>query len=277
MFFPTKYNFKYNNWGATPSATVGTLLTPGFNNVEGSWIQVASAANVTQAVYMMYMMILSQGGDGRPAVMMIDIGIDTAGGTNYTPIISNIAAGGSGSISNRGKAFVFPYLIPAGSSIAVRAQTNATSGAGRIAIDLFGQPDTTPIAVGTIAETIGFTSGSQGTTFTPNQTTYGSWTSLGTTSNSLWWWQLGINVDNPTVTGTGLHFVELAYGDVATKTTILKSVYNLGTNETTFDLISGNTFQCYRPLPAGSELWIRALTQNAPDTGFNATVIGIGG
>ncbi|NBT33031.1 MAG: hypothetical protein EBT13_14315, partial [Rhodobacteraceae bacterium] len=42
--------WSYRNWGANPSATPGTSITPGASNAEGAWTQVASSANIAADV-----------------------------------------------------------------------------------------------------------------------------------------------------------------------------------------------------------------------------------
>lgn len=279
MLFPTKYNFYYTNLAAVPNSTLGTQITPGYNNTEGSWTQVASAANISQTCYLINLIVTNAGPSGVAPQLIFDIGIDTTGGTNYTAIISNAIAGGAGSFSNRGKDYVFPITVPAGSSVAIRASSPATGGSehrARYVIEFWGQPTTMNSPIGTFSETIGYTSGTSGTSFTLGNATYGSWTSLGTTTSPLWWWQLGINFDNNNILGTGTIFMQLAHGDVTTKNIINTHISSIGTNETHSDWFSSNTWQAYSPLPAGTELWVRGLSASAPDTGCNAIVIGIG-
>ena len=38
------------------------------------------------------------------------------------------------------------------------------------------------------------------TAVTPGNAADGTWTSLGTTSRDLWWWQVGYQIDNTVVT-----------------------------------------------------------------------------
>lgn len=280
MLFPTKYNFYYTNLAAVPNSTLGTQVVPGYNNTKGSWTQVASAANIAQTCYLINLIIVNAGGNGITPQLTFDIGIDTAGGTSYTAIISNATAGGAGSVSNRGKDYVFPITVPAGSSVAIRAASPTTGSLNehraRYIIEFWGQPTTMNSPIGTFSETIGYTSGTTGTSFTLGNATYGSWTSLGTTTNPLWWWQLGVNYDNNTVVTGGTLFIQLAHGDVTTKNIINTHISSIGTGESHSDFFSSNTWQAYSPLPAGTELWVRGLQSATPDTGYNATVIGIG-
>ncbi len=275
------YAFTYDNWGANASQTMGTSVVPGASNVEGAWTQVASSANIAHDCY--WILVLVNGGATASNAKnhLLDIGVDPAGGTSYSAIISNAVCGSSLSAGNGGsKLFLFPFFIKAGSSVAVRVQgSNATAGTVRVMVRFFGQP-TNPenVPVGAISQTFGTITNSNGSGFTPGNSAFGSWVSLGTTTTALWWWQLGVQIDNG---GMSAHqtYIEVAVGDATNKKIISRAVSGSTTNETIYDTVASNGVfpQAYWPVPAGSEIWIRGNNGGAPVTGYNATVIGIGG
>jgi hypothetical protein len=45
--------WSYDNWGTNPSATIGTSVTSGTANAEGSWTQIASGTNIAKDVQSM--------------------------------------------------------------------------------------------------------------------------------------------------------------------------------------------------------------------------------
>lgn len=276
----TGYALTYDNWGANPSSTIGTLVTPGASNAEGSWTQVASSGNIAQDCYWIYLRIGDNNTANNSKPQLLDIGVDPAGGTSYTAVISNLVMGMASSATVGYKTFCFPLFIKAGSSVAVRIQgANATAGTVRVGVKFYGQP-TRPenVPVGTIAQTFGSITNSNGTSFTPGNAADGAWVSLGTANAPLWWWQLGVQIDNGSQS-THYTYIDLAVGDATNKQIIKRHIFVSTTNEANFDMLSSNVnfMDCYWPVPAGAELWVRGRNFAAPVTGYNATVIGIGG
>ena len=286
MLFPpglSRFNWRYDNYGANPGATPGTSVTPGISNAEGSWTQIASSANIANDVYG-FALRISDNSVATPTTgknFLCDIGVDPAGGTSYTAVISNIVCGSAGPITAAGgHQFYFPLFIKAGSSVAARIQgSHGTATASRVAARFFGRP-TRPEAVpiGSFSETIGTITNSNGVSFTPGNAADGSWVSLGTTTNPCWWWQLAYQIDNGTITAE-YTYIELAWGDGSNKNVILRLMHQGTTSEQTGAIMNENlnAFQAYCPVPAGGNLYIRGRCNNAPDTGYNGGAIGIGG
>lgn len=272
--------FTYDNWGANPSATIGTSVVPGASSAEGSWTQVAAAASITTNIYGIYMQAFGGATSASAKNHMLDIGIDPAGGTSYTAIISDIIVGDSPSLTQAGnREFYFPFYIPSGSSIAVRIQGSAaTAGTVMVAMKFYGKPSIPGLPVGRFSETIGTGASTLGTSFTPGSAADGSWASLGTTSKNLWWWQLGYQINNGTITAE-YTYLELAYGDATNKVTIFKMMHG-GTTGETAGLAAQTQLlwhAAYCPVPAGTNIYIRGRANNPPDSGYNASAVGIGG
>ena len=211
---------------------------------------------------------------------LLDVGVDKAGGTSYTAIISNIVCGQSGAAVDGGIRFYFPFFITAGSTIAVRIQgSNGTAGTVRVASTFYGRPNRPEaIRTGCFSETIGTITNSNGVSFTPGNTAAeGSWVSLGTTVKAMWWWQLGVQIDNGTTTSLMYH-IDLAYGGVTNKHMIIENLplYLPGTAERTCfaGLLDG---QNYCEVPEGATLYVRGSCSGTAVTGFNAVAIGVGG
>lgn len=181
----TRANWTYDNFGATPAVAYGTSVTPGASNAEGSWTQIASSANIAQDVRGFFLMVHTGNTNSQAKPHLLDIGVDPAGGTSYTAVISNIPCGAGA--TDVGHPFFFPLYIKAGSSVAVRVQgANATAGTVRVAAKFYGHLSN-PAAwkQGFFSETIGTVTNSNGTSFTPGNAADGSWVSLGTTANRL--------------------------------------------------------------------------------------------
>lgn len=275
------YNFTYDNWGANPASTIGTSVVPGATNAEGSFTQIASSANIAADCYWIYLQIHTGATSAAAKNHLLDIGVDPAGGTSYTAVISNLQVGAAPALTVAGaREFVFPFFIKAGSSVAVRIQgSNGTAGTVRVAARFYGRP-TRPeaVPVGRFSETLGTVTNSRGQSFTPGNAADGTWVDLGTTTNAMWWWQVGYGIDNATITAE-YTYIEVAWGDASNKISMFKVMHGGTTGETCGLAAQTQMLACaaYNPVPAGTHIYIRGRCNNAPDTGYHATVIGIGG
>ena len=276
----TGYAFTYDNWGASPSAAPGTAVTPGATNAEGAWTQVASSANIAQDCFWIGLNVSGGTTASNSKMHLLDIGVDPAGGTSYTAVISNLACGNSGTVTGNPRNYFFPYFIKSGSSVAIRIQgSNATAGTVRILAKFYGQPTHPQNApVGSIAQTFGTITNSNGESFTPGNAADGTWVSMGTATTALWWWQLGAQIDNGTQSAH-YTYVDVGVGDVTNKKTILRQFVMSNTSELNGDIVPSNSAfaDCFWPVPAGATIYVRGRNNTAPVTGYNATVIGIGG
>lgn len=271
-----RFAWRWDNYGS-PDIDPGIQVLAGLNNAEGSWYQVATASNISTDVFGVLLWISYGYISGVSAMHLLDIGTDPAGGTNYTARINNIACGSSEAAHVGGRWFYFPLKIKAGSSVAVRVQGKYTAENGVwVAIKFFGKPSRPEmVRAGWYSETIGAITNSNGVSFTPGSASEGAWTSLGTTTRKLWWWQLCVQCDNATVTAL-YYFFDLAWGNSSNKHMIIENMryYIGGSAETASNplMIEG-----YCEVPAGGELFVRGHCSGTPVTGWNAVAVGIGG
>lgn len=265
------------SFGGTP----GVSVVPGASSSEGSWTTWATAST---DVYGVFVRVSAGATASQVRQHLLDIGVDASGGVAYTPVISNIVCGNAAGIGQGGHSFYFPFLIKAGSTIAVRVQTsNATAGTVRVYGHLYGKP-TRPELVwaGSYSETLGVTTGSQGTVITPGTSAVGSWVSLGTTTRNLKYWQVGMQW-SAAPTAARAYGVDLAYGDGTNMNMILDSVRHMVVVNPAPSSSSTQLHPeplCYADVPAGSTIYTRAWCTNAPSpTGaaWNVTAVGIGG
>jgi len=269
----------YHNGGTNPSATPGTSVTPGAGNAEGSWTQIATAANIAFGVWGIWVSVAGGNTSGAQKDHLLDIGIDEAGGTSYTAIISNLVCGQTQAGSTGCNQYYFPLNIPAGSTVAVRVQgNNATAGTVRVWAMFFGKPSHPELVPrGEITETIGTITNSGGVSFTPGNAADGTWASLGTTTRNLWWWQLCVQVSAGTITAQYTR-CDLAYGDATNKTLIIQAlpIGFYGTAEIAAQVNAAHMLQGYCHVPAGSTLYVRGRCSTSPTSGYNAVAIGVG-
>jgi hypothetical protein len=240
---------------------------------------MASAANIAQNVYGFLVTVTSGFLSANQKDHLLDIGVDPAGGSSYTAIINNIVCGQTAAVGN-GKTFYFPMFIKSGSSVAARVQgSNATAGTVRIAMIFYGQPSNPEVVlVGQYSETIGAITGSAGVAFTPGTGAESSWVSLGTTTRSLWWWQLCVQVSNATITAHYVH-VDLAYGDATNPIPIIQNLFMFygGTTEDQRQANYQAMLEGFCEVPAGAALYVRGWSDAAPPSGYNAVAVGVGG
>lgn len=271
--------YRVDNWTTNPSSTFGTALAaPGTANTEGSWTQVLSAT--AENIYWLHVAGWQNQVAAQARQGFFDVGVDPAGGSSYTEVVANLIVGGAAILSSMGygKEYYFPLFIPAGSTVAMRHQDSTASVTSYASIVGYGGPGGPERnMVASVSETLGTVTNTTGTSFTPGNAADGSWVSLGTTTSALWWWQLGVQIDS-TVKSTRGTYVDLAVGDSTTKEVILRTYLFSTTNEEEgYAGIGHINPGCYRPVPAGAELWVRGRNAVAPDSGFNALAYGFGG
>jgi hypothetical protein len=273
------FNWQYHNGGTNPSATPGTSVTPGASNAEGSWTSIATGSNIANDVFGVLISVAGGNTSAAQKDHLLDIGVDPAGGTSYTALISNIVCGQSDAANRNAKTFFFPMFIKAGSQVAVRVQgNNATAGTVRIWATFYGKPSRPELQkVGFVSETIGTISSSGGVSFTPGNAADGSWVSLGTTSRPLWWFQIGCQLSNATSTAQ-YTYVDLAVGDGSNKDIIINDLLMSfsGTAEVESQPYMTQIIAGYRQVPAGATLYVRGRCNTAPASGYNAVAIGVG-
>jgi hypothetical protein len=269
------------NMPTNPGTSMGTVVTPGISDAEGSWTLLFSAGTVDAPLYGFDLWIYAGYLSGQAKNFLADIGIDPAGGSSYQPIISNIICGESGSLatSYHGHKLFFPIYIPQGASIACRIQgSHAIATTSRVLMMLYKRgafPECFP--QGFFCETIGSITNSNGVSFTPGNATDGSWVQLGTTTLPLWWWQHTFQCDNATA-GAEYLYIDLAYGDASNKVIINRTIGVISASENLSTELGAYEWpRCYCPVPAGSNIYIRGRCNDAPNTGYNALAYGIGG
>jgi hypothetical protein len=130
---------------------------------------------------------------------------------------------------------------------------------------------------GSFTETIGLTAGAiVGTAVTPGTTSEGAWTSLGTTVNRLWWWQLGVQVTaSDTSWGANVLMCDLAVGDASFKDIIIQDY----TMQTTASESQNNGLVAIGvefPVPGGSTMYARMQCSGTNDV-YNVVAYGVGG
>lgn len=279
---PNYFGFRYDNWDANPGTTAGSTVTAGgsANTESATPLVLASGANLSSDAFALDLFVCATSGTGSRQMLM-DIGVDPAGGTDYKWVINNLVVGGAPAVTGTGSGhrFSLPFYFKSGSAVACRTQCSQASITADVMASFYGKPSN-PEAVfaGSYSETLGSVTNSSGQSFTPGNAAYGNWADLGATSRDLWWWQLGYQVDNATITAEYV-YVELAWGNEIVKNRIMRHMEGGTTSETNADILGTNRSwaACCCRVPAGSNIYVRGRCNNAPDTGYNALATGIGG
>lgn len=276
----SSYGFQYEAWGGAPTSQPGINVTPGASNAEGSWTQIAAGSDLSRDCYWIVLSIWAGSQSATNNGTLLDIGIDPAGGTSYTAIVSNMVVGAQpAGLTNPRPYFLLPLFIKAGSSVAVRLQySSATPPTCKVIGKFYGDPSNpTMMPVGQFSETIGTITNSSGPTVTPGNGTWGSYANLGTTTRDLWWWQLCVQNSSAAVTVLQTWF-ELSYGDASNKTPFMKKQVSGNTSEIVFHDIDCNQLfpECYQAVPGGSNIYCRAWCSSSPNASWNAVAVGVG-
>lgn len=220
-----------NSWGfrtsncETPTLTFGTLLTGNATiNTPGAYASCIAA--LASDIYDVHIIITDNNTSATARTGVVDIGVDPAGGTSFTAVISGLICSQAGGAGIGGMSYRFPLFIKAGSSIGARTTQNVASATCRIMIRVFGKPSRPDlIQWGTRVITVGTKdTASSGQSLTCGNTNAESaYISLGTPTMSCWWWQLGFGIGNATITALGYQ-IDLARGDATNKHDIIKNM-----------------------------------------------------
>jgi hypothetical protein len=276
LFVPSSgngYGLVTPSWGTTrPATTNGTSITPSIGSYN-TYATVQSA--ISSDAYGLWININSNFSSTTSRNTIVTIGIDPAGGTSFVDTIPDLIGGGAASYAggHGGVWYFFPIFITAGSTIGAKAN-GTVSSIIRVGT-MVGQKPSGLCKVGSFVHSIGV-SGNQGTTLTMGTTSEGAWSSLGTTTRDLWWWQLGAQIGSSDTAwnAVALH-LDLAAGDATNKDLI---IHDLLMGTTTTESSDGIT-----PIPgveryvrAGTEIFARCQTSGNADPIF-VTAYGLGG
>ena len=262
--------------GIRPASAYGKSLTPG-ENTYGSYVGLITTP-LTYDCFGIEIIISSGVTVSESRNHLITIGKDDAGGTTYVDWLTHLLAVGPASYQDGGIKYFFPMFIPAGATIAAKASVNnATVRTVRVLCKCYGLPrNPETIRYATIFRTFGeTTASSSGTAITPGTTSEGAWAQLGSaTAENLWWWQIGLGLDNAAVTTQLLH-LDLGAGDATNKRVIMQDVaiyISAAESSTT----RASTEEASQVIPVGDLIYGRAQGSTTIDTGYSMIAYGVG-
>lgn len=281
LFVPTGPDFQWyysNTLTTQPAAAYGTTITPNNGTSYGSWAQVATAGDMAQDTYGVYINFNSGSTSSATRNILCEMGVDNAGGTSYQSVIPYLIAGNSYPYTTPpgGIFYYFPLYIKSGSTVAFRAMSNSST-TFRVSVYFYGQPRRPDAQrVGSYVDAFGFdTTNRAGTAITAGTTSEGSWTQLGsTTTRSYWWWQAGFNINNASMS-TGTFHVDLSAGNSTSKKLINENQQWSASSSEQIGCIPA--FQnAYNNVATGSIIYGRAQA-SATTSGTTMIAYGLGG
>jgi len=265
--FPGRCESVYYNDSTPVWASRGVSVVAGASYAEGSWTASGLGA-LTEDIYALDVKFYNSAVATWGSYTQFDIGIDLAGGTSYTETIIDIY-GGQGSTTSglpAGCVYTFPYFIPSGATLGVRAFSMASSpGTCYCCITAYGKP-----AVSHLFPKCTHVEG-RSAAVTPGNAGWGSWASIGATLTYPGkWLQSNYDIAGGTVTAETTYF-QIAVGDGSNKE-VLQQLAHLGnTSEYRLYQYRNENLVPWRAgilLPVGAQIYARARTNNSPDTGY---------
>jgi hypothetical protein len=276
LFVPAganSFGFVQESDSGRPATNFGTTVTPAVGS-KGSWAQVFAA--LTNDTHGLLICINSNTATANSRNSVVDIGIGPA--SSEVVLIPDLIAGNASNYGTPGSGlwYYFPVAIPAGTRVAVRAQSTVTT-AFRVFMQAMQRP-LNPSMVKTAAYVDAFgMSVPSGTAVTAGANAEGAWTLLGTTSRRCWHWEVGVQVSSAdTEHNNATYHIDLAEGNGTNFDILLRSVpFGITTAENA--VLPPWTVGCEVPVPAGRDIYVRAQSSNNNLDPLFITAYGAGG
>jgi len=259
----------YYNDSYPVSTSAGVSITPGTSSAEGSWTASGLGA-LSEDIFGWLVTVAAMSYAGQNNTCLLDMGVDPAGGTSYTAVLSDLHCGNGNTNSGSDEpTYVFPLRVPSGATVGFRASlvgATAPTTAARLVVAAYGKPqDAESFPICTHAENFR-------ADYTLGNATWGSWASLGTLTYPAKWIQFGIGCQQSTMTAE-THYTEFAVGDGSNYKT-LGRMTSLGNTSEAYNGLTGSEnfmpWRCAVNLPIGAVLYVRGRCGDAPDGTCNA-------
>jgi len=280
---PNQFNWEANNFTDLypGNAAATTLTADGSANTKGA--DTALLVGIAHDCYGIALNFTAGNTDNTIRRQMTDLLIDPAAGvgnagSSWSVAINNLYSNSPSITTGQfGYCYYFPLFLKAGTAIGARIQDVVGGATTRCSIRVYGKPSRPEsVMYGTKVETIGATTATTtGVAVTPGTAAVGSYSaSLGTLTNSAWWWQLGIGSADTSITANR-YFFDIAH-DATTKYLCAQGI-GYGSSTTT-EMTWKSAFGDCQPIhvaPAGTNVYVRAAGQGAPDTSMTAVVYAV--
>lgn len=246
-------------------STIGNTVTgSGTANTKGAWQQLLPATAFE--AYILHVKVFDVRVSTVNTALLLDIGIDPAGGTTYSVLVPNLAMGFGGTIEEPHQDFAIPVFIPAGSTVAGRLQSVVTSETATVAIALGGStPRSDPFVPRGLVVAYGDNTADSGgvTLINAAADTKAAWVEITSATTHP---HSGIALalqGNGTVMSNLNLLVDIGIGAASSEVVIVGDIYLRGSAGEQI----GSRFPCAPivaiAIPEGSRLAVRAQTENA--------------
>ena len=252
-----------------PTAPLGTSVTTGAtSSTKGTPVEL-----ITSSAFDAYWVTILAAGLGSNAAATQGSMDLLIGASTESILIADLLCGyaDGGVVQNSPKQWHFPLYVPAGSRIAVQAASAATSTAFGVGIILTGGWGTPPWRVGSKVTTYGMGTVPDGTSITPASGGTGTWTEI-TSSTTYDHFALFPSFQPTGDTTLNNHSFSVELGVGAATEELISNPYYYTTDST--ERMSGPfaALPCFRDVPSGTRLVMRASCNAAPDGGYNAVI-----
>lgn len=265
-----------NMTGTPPAVLTGTNFTAGANSTDSTVAPVLAA--LSHDVHYLVIGVGGVNGSNVDSTALLDVMVDPAGGTSWTAWINDLVVGYTAS-PGAGQPFLslwyhFPIFLLAGNSVGVRAKTTHTSNitAGRVGVWAFGEPQRPDMWwCGSQVEMLGFSAGSKGTSVTPGASgTYGSWTTIGTSTARYQALQFQINGEDAAGTALGYYW-QVGAGSQQLRGT--PTIHTCASTAETMGRVPPGPIFC--DVPPSTTLQMRATASGAGPAAQDVAVYGV--
>ena len=262
--------------GTRPTNTYDTTVTPG-TNAMGAWAQLLAGGSITADIWDVQIVVNSR---ATSAVdHLVDIGIDPAGGSSYSVLISQLATGPASPLIvdwlAGGVCFRFPLRIPAGASVAARCSAKTGVSPIGVSCTLRGRPSRPEICwAGSFVTTFGATlASSNGTIITPGTTAEGAWTQIGTAATRPHRYvEFGYGIDDPALAAARID-VDISVGSATSSRIVIPNAPVLTASSNNLAKPEAGRF-CN--IAIGDLLYARAQTSAALESNNSVAIYAVG-
>ena len=250
----------------TTFADTATAPAAGSENTKGAWAALLPALAFDG--YMLYLRVHSTQTISTDTSMLVDIGADPDGGTDYGDLIvvANFMGGHGKDPDRLAQEMAIPVNIPAGSTVAARIQSVIADETAEVAVAILGgTPTSNPFPTSGLVVTYGANTSDSGGVALTNAVanTKAAWVEItGSTTHPHQGVALAMQ-GNDASGGTLKFLIDIGIGAAASEVVLISDIYAQSSNQ---EYVGGRfpaNLVLHTPIPEGSRLSVRSQTPSA--------------
>lgn len=248
----------------TAASRAGTTVTAsGTAHVKGSYSSLIDPT--TKPSYGFFVSVKEINVAATNTSMLLDIAYGPTGGGNEEILVLDLDVGGAGAstLNGSGKIWFFPVYIPTGVRVSARCQAAITSDTCQVAIFL-NQDPAYRWACGAVTTYGEDEATSNGTSVTPANGSFGTWTQIGAGTDPVRahrFWTVGYSIGTDTTAATADVLIEIGTGPDSSNVSVIG---RFRFAQTASESVLGPfPLLVYAPVVAGGELWARIASAEA--------------